>query len=415
MEFEYCRRCRINAPSELLREIAYSKNRSLKDILKQTQQTEESYLHQESQEYAAQRQQEEAERLRQYETELKQIEENASYDALDRIMQGEEIDQVAESMLADEIRKDLQEKIRALKWKAQGMSEDDVRQALEEYERQGYIEIHEGVLKITSRGARKLASSSLERILLSLGRRYVGVHTIEETGFGSDLTAYTRPYEAGDDYSLVNIEKTALNALERSGRLELEPDDFEVHEEVHQSKLCAGLLIDESGSMRSSNKLEAAIETALALSELIRREPEDSLKVFVFSERVKEIPPWAILNEVLSGDSTDIRSALRSFREVARNEQGDRQAYLITDTDPNTEDGRYVGFEKAVEGLMEEASHYRQDGVGLNIIMLDETPRLKQLASALAKKNLGRVFFTSPHKLGQVIVEDYLRGKRERF
>jgi len=415
MEFEYCRRCRITTPGEFLREIAYSKNRSLEDILKQAQQTEDSSLHEASSEYAAQRQQEEAERLRQYEMELKQIEENASYEALDRIMQGEAIEEVAERMLRDEVRKDLQEKIRALKWKAQGMSEDDVRQALEDYERQGYIEIHEGKLKITSRGARKLASSALEKILQSLGRRYLGVHTIEETGFGSELTAYTRRYEAGDDYSLVNIEKTAINALERSGRLELEPNDFEVHEEVHQSRLCAGLLIDESGSMRSSNKLEAAIETALALSELIRREPEDSLKVFVFSERVKEIPPWAILNEVLSGDSTDIRAALRSFREMVRNEKGDRQAYLITDTDPNTEDGRYVGFDKAIDGLMEEATHYRQDGVGLNIIMLDDTARLKQLASTLAKRNLGRVFFTSPHKLGQVIIEDYLKGKKERY
>jgi len=414
MIFEYCTRCQITTPGDLLKEIAYSSNRSLQDIIKQAQQTEDSSLYEASQEYAAQRQQEEAEKLLQYETEFQQLEESTSYEALDRLMQGEEIDEVADWMLADEARKNLEEKIRALKWKPQGMSEDDVRQALEEYERQGYIEIHEGKLSITSRGARRLAGSALGRILQSLGRRYIGVHTIEETGFGSELTAYTRRYEAGDDYSLVDIERTALNALQRSGRLDLEPNDFAVHEEVHQSRLCAGLLIDESGSMRSSNKLEAAIETALALSELIRREPEDSLRVFIFSERVKEIPPWAMLNEVLSGDSTDIRAALRSFRELVRNEQGDRQAYLITDTDPNTEDGRYVGFDRAIDGLMEEAAHYRHDRVGLNIIMLDETARLRQLASALARKNLGRVFFTSPNKLGQVIVEDYLRGKREQ-
>lgn len=415
MEFYYCTRCQIETPGEFLREIAYSQRRSLRDILKQAQERQDSYLHQESSKYTAQRQQEDAERLLQYETELKQLEENASYEALDEIMQGKDTDEIAEWMLADEARRNLEEKIRALRWEPKSTSEDDVRRALEEYERQGYIEIKEGIVKITSKGAKRLASNALLRILQSLGRKEVGAHAIEEIGFGSELTAYTRHYEAGDDYSLVDIERTALNALERSGRLELKPDDFEVHEEVHQSRLCAGLIIDESGSMRTNHKLEAAIETALALSELMAREPKDSLKVFLFSETVKEIPSWAIVNEMLGGDSTDIRAALRAFRETVRNEKGDRQAYLITDTDPNTQDGRYVGFEKAAVGVIEEALRYRQDKVGLNIIMLDETPRLKQLASILARKNLGRVFFTSPLKLGQVIVEDYLKAKRERL
>lgn len=415
MEFKYCTRCQISTPSEFLRELAYSRNRSLRDILKQAEQRRDSSLHRVSSEYAAQRERDDAERLQQYESELKQLEESTAYEVLDRIMQGKEIDEIAEWMLTDEARKNLEEKINALRWKPQGMSEDDIRQALEEYERQGYIEIREGGVKITSKGARRLASNALERILRSLGRKEVGAHSIEETGFGSEVSAYTRHYEAGDDYSLVDIERTAINALERSGRLKLELDDFEVHEEVHQSRLCAGLIIDKSGSMTSNYKLEAAIETALALSELIARQPEDSLRVFMFSESVREIPSWAILNEALSGGSTDIRAALRTFRESVRTEQGDRQAYLITDTDPNTEDGSFVGFEKAVAGVMEEALHYRQDGVGLNIIMMDETPHLKQLASALARKNLGRVFFTSPLKLGQVIVEDYLRAKKERL
>jgi len=247
-----------------------------------------------SSEHAAQRQREDATKLQQCENELKQLEENAAYDAMDKIMQGKEIDEITEWILADEARRNLEEKISALKWKPQDMSEDDVRQALQEYERQGYIEIHEGSVKITSKGAKKLASSALQRILQSLGRKELGAHYIEEMGFGSEVSAYTRHYEAGDDYSLVNIERTALNALERSGRLKLEPDDFEIYKEVHQSRLCAGLIIDKSGSMRSNHKLEAAIDTALALSELIAMEPEDSLRVFVFSERVEEIPSWAL-------------------------------------------------------------------------------------------------------------------------
>ncbi|RLC59985.1 MAG: hypothetical protein DRI01_10740 [Chloroflexi bacterium] len=415
MEFEYCTRCHIRPPGEFLRDIAYSKKRSLQDILRQAQQDEDSSLYEEASKQATQRQQEDMEKLRQYEAELEQLEEDSSYDALDKIMQDEDIDEIAEQMLDDEVRKDLQEKIIALKWKPEGLSEEDVKQALKEYEKQGYIEIHEGNVKITSIGARRLATNALEKILGSLGRTAIGVHSIEETGFGSELATYTRHYEAGDDYSLVDIERTALNALERTGQLELEPNDFEVNEEIHQSRLCAGLLIDESGSMRTGNKLEGAMESALALAELIRREPKDSLRTFLFSDTVKEVPSWAIVNETLGGDSTDIKGVLRAFRETVRSDKGDKQAYLITDTDPNTEDGRYVGFDRAVAGVIEEALRCRQDGIGLNIVMLDNTPHLRELASTLARKNLGRVFFTSPLKLGEVIVEDYLKSKGGRL
>jgi uncharacterized protein with von Willebrand factor type A (vWA) domain len=415
MEIERCTRCKIGVPSDFLRELAYSKNRSLRDILKQAQKEEESILHSEAVEHATQKHREDMAKLRQYESELKYLEENASYDVLDRIMQGNDIDEIIQIMLSDEARKDLEEKISALKWKSHDLSEDDVRQTLEDYEQQGYIEIHEGNVKITSKGARRLASNALQRILQSLGRKEVGVHSIEEIGFGLEVSAHVRHYEAGDDYASVNIEKTAINALERTGRFNLEMDDFEVHEEVHQTKLCACLIIDESGSMRSNHKLEAAIDTALALSELIARDPEDSLKIFVFSDRVEEIPAWALVNDVLSSGSTDIKAALRTFRNSVKTETGDRQAYLITDTDPNTEDGRFVGFEKAAVGVMEEALYYRQEGVGLNIIMMDDSPHLKLLASALARKNLGKVLFTSPHELGRVIVEDYLKTKKERL
>ncbi|MBI4296296.1 MAG: hypothetical protein HY667_04170 [Chloroflexi bacterium] len=165
--------------------------------------------------------------------------------------------------------------------------------------------------------------------------------------------------------------------------------------------------------MRDFHKLEAAMETALALSKLIMREPGNSLKVFVFSDEVRQIEPWAIVNEVIRGGDTDIRAALSAFRRASRHEYGDKQAYLITDTEPNNEDGRHLPFHKAVTGLIEEASRYRQEKIGLNIIMLSEVPELKSLASMIAKRNLGRVFFTSPRKLGEVMVEDYLRGRVE--
>jgi len=412
MEVEYCTRCQLKSEDELLKEIAYSGDRSLRDVLRHAQRRRDSRIGQTASEHAQQRLQQDKQRLQEYERELEELRENASYEAMDSILRGEDVDGLAEWMVWNETKKNLEHKIASLRWKSRDISEEDVRQALKEHERQGYIELQGGKLKITSKGARRLGSNALDRIMQGLSGRELGTHPIEGTGFGSALAVYTRDYETGDDYSLVNIERTVMKALERSGRLDLEPRDFVVHEEVHQSRLCAGLIIDESGSMRSHHKLEAAIETALALAELIRREPKDSLKVFVFSEQAKQVPPWAMVNEVLGGGFTDIRGAMRAFFNVVANEKGDRQAYLITDTEPNVEDGRYVGFERAVAGVMDEALSYRRHNIGLNIIMLDETAHLKQLASAMARQNLGRVFFASPPRLAQVIVEDYLRTKR---
>src|SRR4030042_1713551 len=158
------------------------------------------------------------------------------------------------------------------------------------------------------------------------------------------MSTYSRRYELGDAYELVHIEETLLNALERSKvegsarpdrKMQLKAEDFRVFETQYQSRMCAGIIIDESGSMQSDNKLEAAIAASLALSELICREPKDLLKVFTFSEKVRNVPSWEIVNAVAGKGNTDIRAGMRAFRIAARLEKGDKQAYLITDADPN--------------------------------------------------------------------------------
>lgn len=390
---EYCTRCGFKTESErsdLLQEIAYSEDRYLSDLVKKAQQDPDSSIHQEAARQMVQR--------------------------LDKDLEGEETDDDTEGMFMSDDTEQLGNTPGLPRNLPKDITEEDVRRALEEYELSGLIDIQKGKVIVTSKGVKKLAASALERILKNLSRNSAGSRQVEKLDeLGMEISLYARRYEVGDDYASVDFERTALNALKKRGRLEFEPEDFEVYEQIDQSKLCFAIIIDESGSMRDSHKLEAAMETALALSKLIMREPENSLKVFVFAEEVKQIQPWAIINEVISGGNTDIKAALAAFRRASRHEYGDKQAFLITDTEPNSEDGQYLSFVKVVPGLIEEASRYRQEKIGLNIIMLDEVPELKSLASILAKRNLGRVFFTCPSRLGEVLVEDYLTGRREGF
>ncbi len=397
---------------QILKEIAFSFGRTIREITRRID--EFKGIRERAKEKTQQRLQAKRDEVANYQERLKQYNEQFSFQVMEDLLQGKEVNQVVSRILQDKIRKDLEDSLNVLLAQPEWTTEQDVESILQGYQQKGYIDFEDGEVNVTSRGARILAKAALKKILENLAKKGMGLHPVDNTGYGSELSVSSRRYEPGDEYELVDIEKTLLHALERScdsSTIFLKPEDFEVYETIHQTQLCAGLIIDESGSMKCEDKIRAAIETSLALSELIRQEPQDSLRVFIFSEQVREILPWKIANVTFTGGTTDIRSALTTFRKAVTLEKGDKQVYLITDSEPNTENGVYLGFERAMEGVLKEALRYRQEGITLNIIMLDENSVLKAFASKMARLNLGRVFFTSPSHLGEVLVEDYLRSR----
>ncbi|UCC16907.1 MAG: hypothetical protein JSU58_11220, partial [Dehalococcoidales bacterium] len=223
IELEVCNRCNLNRSDELLHDLAYSEDRYIHDLVKKAREEPESPLAQEA---------------------LKQLSQRLD----DREDEGEE---ESEGLFSEPNQED---------GDAPGVpgrneiQEEDILNALKEHEENGLVDIKDNKVIVTSRGVKKLAAEALQRILRSLQHRNSGVHR-EKPELGVELSLRTRRYEAGDDYSLVDLEKTALNALKRCGRFKFEPDDFEIHEEEHRAKLCAGIIIDESGSMRDSGKL----------------------------------------------------------------------------------------------------------------------------------------------------------------
>lgn len=397
-----------------LSEIAHFRNRSLEELLKQVE-FGEGNLREKASQFARDRLQEERRKQAEYVQRLKKYEEHLSQQVMDGLFQDQDVDQIVEQIAGDELRKQLSQKVRDSKYQPFELTVDDLKRSLEEYVERGELRLEDGRIKITPKGARKLANQVLKRILKSLVDPQMGSHGAQETGFGVWTSPSSREYELGDEYSMIDFERTLLSAVERGARghaaLRLDPADFHFYDETHETKMVAGMIIDQSGSM-SGDKFNAAIDTSLALAELIRKEPEDLLKVYLFSHLVREIPFYDIANAGIPQGFTDIKAALHAFRRATTTMRGDRQAYLITDSEPNTEDGKFVGFDKASAGVVQEALHYRKAGITLNLIMLDQTPRLKQLASVLAKQNLGRVFFTRPAELGGVVIEDYLTYRK---
>ena len=381
---EFCRRCMCEQREEedkLLQELAYSKNRTVRDLLKYLRDGGKGSIRDKTLEHVKKR------------------------------VRGEE---PGDHIKVEGGYGDL----------ADGILPADVEGCLERYVAQGDLKWEQGQVIITPKGSRKLAEIARVNLENLMKKKEPGACKVKELGHGLETALSTKKYQYGDAYGSVDIQKTLLNSLKRNaltkkdisdahpGRksaISLAREDFEVFEKNNESKISMALLVDESGSM-DEEKRNAAISTCLALARTKR--PGDTLKVVLYSSQIKEIHYWEILNTNFPGGTTDIKAALLAGRRVLRHEKGNKQVYLITDTEPNTENGKYVGFEKAAPGVRREVLQYRREGIVLNIIMLGEKPGMKDFASQLAKINAGRVFFTSSDNLGRVIIEDYLSVRK---
>jgi uncharacterized protein with von Willebrand factor type A (vWA) domain len=325
------------------------------------------------------------------------------------------LEEIIEEMSHREDRLRIEAEVDKLNRESQGVIKSDFDDVLSEFGQKGLTDERKPRLTLTSKGAQLLGKGFLSRILQRLARQGVGPHRIEEVGYGSMMSSTVRPYEAGDPYERISIERSLLATLERGGQMgDFQVDDFRVFEAIHSTEVVFGILVDQSASMNRAGKLEAAVETGLALAELMRTQfPEDRLRILAFSEEVREVVPWELPELVVPMGYTNLRGALREFRLAVAHESGNKQAHLITDSAPNFEDGEYVGFEKALLGVIDEAKQYRGAGIVLNIVMLDDDSKLREMAKAIARQNLGRVFFVKPGQLGDALVEDYLMSKKE--
>jgi uncharacterized protein with von Willebrand factor type A (vWA) domain len=412
-----CAKCGTGGSDEqTLYDLAHMDERTLSSLMNECQHGLKE-LHEKAWEHARERLSRLRGRIEDRRGDLQDLKEAFSYRLLEQLAAGGAVDELLSEYEEDESRRRLEEELAAMDQMEAAVEPEDVRDSLKDYVEKDLIEIDGEGVKITPKGSGRLARYVLRRIWENLASDRAGAHLAREEGFGMSDGFACRRHEYGDEFFKIDMERTLLSALEsgknRGGRIEFDTEDLWVKETVIDTKLCVGLIVDESGSM-SGDKIHAAMDISLALSELIKRNAGDRMRLFLFSSHVREMACWDMLNVTFSGGTTDIRSALKRFRPAVAGERAEKQVYLITDTEPNSEDGKYVGFEKAALGVLQEALVYQREGITLNIIMLDSTPHLREFASVLAKRNLGRVFFAEPKDLGKVVVEDYLRTRKKQ-
>jgi len=313
-----------------------------------------------------------------------------------------------------------------------------LRQIERELQRQGYLVNNEGKLELTPKAVRRLGDTALRQVFAKLAEGSYGDHDQHDAGQAGELTGSTRPWRFGDEQA-IDTAATVRNALLRGGvpgpaadtaeggtrtAVKLSVGDFEIGETERRASAAVCLLVDLSYSMALRGTWAAAKQTALALYSLVRtRFPQDSLQVIGFSDYARELREAELAGlgwDMVQG--TNLQHALLlAGRFLERRPEDDPIVLIITDGEPTAHllrNGRpYFDWPPSPETLeltMAEVDKMTRRRATLNIFMLADDERLTSFVDEVARRNGGRVLRAMPDSLGEYVVSDFLRSRRER-
>jgi uncharacterized protein with von Willebrand factor type A (vWA) domain len=315
-----------------------------------------------------------------------------------------------------------------------------LRQIELELERQGYLQRTAGKLELTPKAVRRLGQTALKKVFAKLPDGGTGDHDQRDAGQAGEFTGSTRAWQFGDEQS-IDAAATVRNALLRqaapvpdrsrvagpSGRLprvKLSVGDFEVSETERRASAAVCLLVDLSYSMALRGTWGAAKQTALALHALVRTQyPQDAIQVIGFSNYARELRETDLAG--LSWDmvqGTNLHHALvLAGRFLDRRPEHNPVVMIITDGEPTAHlrrDGRFwfdwPPSPETLELTLAEVDKMTRRRATLNVFMLADDERLTSFVDEVARRNGGRVLRAMPDSLGEYVVKDFLRARRER-
>jgi uncharacterized protein with von Willebrand factor type A (vWA) domain len=302
---------------------------------------------------------------------------------------------------------------------------EQMQRLLEVLEQAGFIDRNSEGFELTPRGMRMIGQKALGEIFKALRRQSLGNHALPEQGRFGDRIEETKVHEYGDPFNL-HMVRTLQNALRRQGPgtpLRLAAEDFEIYRNETVTRTATVMLVDLSWSMELRGAFPAAKKVAMALNNLITSAyPRDSFHVVGFSAYAKELAahevPFLSVDEYVLG--TNIQHALLiAERLLAREQGGSKQILMITDGEPTAhiEQGRaqfaYPPTPQTIRETLKAVKRCTRSNITINTFMLDESYYLKAFMDQVSQINGGRVFYSSPEKLGEYVLVDYVQHKRK--
>ena len=314
-----------------------------------------------------------------------------------------------------------------------------LRQIERELERQGYLQRTDGKLELTPKAVRRLGQTALRKVFAQLPDGGTGDHDQRDAGQAGEYTGSTRPWRFGDEQA-IDAAATVRNALLRQAaprgdarssaradrhrpRVRLSVGDFEVAETDRRASAAVCLLVDLSYSMALRGTWGAAKQTALALHALVRTQyPQDAIQVIGFSNYARELRETELAG--LSWDmvqGTNLHHALvLAGRFLDRRPEHNPVVMIITDGEPTAHlrrDGRFwfdwPPSPETLELTLAEVDKMTRRRATLNVFMLADDERLTSFVDEVARRNGGRVLRAMPDSLGEYVVKDFLRTRRQ--
>jgi Ca-activated chloride channel homolog len=285
----------------------------------------------------------------------------------------------------------------------------------------------EGNLILSSGGERQIRRDALDEIFGGLEKSMSGYHSVANAGQGTERLTETRPYQFGDDPMSIDSTRSLRNAMRRhdpADPIVMAEEDLEVFETEHNSACATVVMIDISHSMilYGEDRITPAKKVALALTELIlTKYPKDAIDVLLFGDDATEVPISEIPYVQVGPYHTNTKAGLElAQRILRRRKHNNKQIFMITDGKPSAlhEGGRLYtnsfGLDmKIVNRTLEEADRCRRAGIPITTFMLASDPMLVNFVEQLSKINRGRAFYSSPDRLGEYILADYIRNRRK--
>jgi uncharacterized protein with von Willebrand factor type A (vWA) domain len=306
-----------------------------------------------------------------------------------------------------------------------------LRRIERELEAQGYlVRDASGRLEMSPRAVRRLGATALRRVFAELQSRGRGGHDVRQAGAAGEVTGASRAWEFGDEQPL-DVVRTVRNAVLRSAGsaqrrfpVQLQPDDVEVVETERRSTAAVALLVDLSYSMEINGTWGTAKQTALALHSLVStRFPQDAVEIIGFSDYAQVLRPEQLAGlDAQRVMGTNLQHALMlAGRHLDRHPDAEPVVLVVTDGEPTAHllrDGEVLFFwpplPETLELTMAEVERLTRRGATINVFLLDDSPRLVDFVREIAARNGGRVLQPDPQRLGEYVVEDYLRSRRGR-
>ncbi|MEM4700302.1 MAG: vWA domain-containing protein [Candidatus Nezhaarchaeales archaeon] len=261
----------------------------------------------------------------------------------------------------------------------------------------------------TTKGEDLIAERVLEEAFKEMRASSPGPHDAKEGGLGLTPSSILTDFdEYRHTFDMLDLSETLVGAAVRHPKdLDLTEDVLKARVPYHKSRASNVILIDKSGSMSMSYRIVGAVEAALGLRKLLEEEyREDRLWVVAYDHNLYLLEPGEVAN-VWPYGWTDIGQALDYARQLLQEEDRNKNIFLITDGQPTTSS---IPGQTPVQSALRASAMLREEGIRLNIIMLDSrSPSLRSLCEKMAELagDSCIVFVDNPLDLKSFIIKNY--------